>query len=116
MENKDIRLIDANALLETICKKCPEYDCKPDATDTVSGCLIYDVIASAPTIDAQPVKRGKFEWEPGYVGTTAKCSVCGLSPMGFYSLPTIQIGRLPEYPFCPKCGARMEADEDGTRG
>lgn len=53
---------------------------------------------------------GKWEWEPGYVGTTAKCSACGLSPMGFYSLPIIQIGRLPEYKFCPNCGADMRGD------
>lgn len=56
-----MRLIDANALLEEICKRCPEYDCKPDATDTVSGCLIYDVIASAPTIDAQPVMSDQIK-------------------------------------------------------
>jgi rubredoxin len=60
--------------------------------------------------------RGVWEWEPGYVGTTAKCSICGLSPMGFYSLPIIQIGRLPEYKYCPNCGAEMELGgvKDGT--
>lgn len=73
------------------------------------GC-IEDMIDSIPVIDAQPVKQGKWEWEPGHVGTTAKCSTCGLSPMGFYSLPIIQIGRLPEYKFCPNCGAYMGGD------
>lgn len=106
----DVRPIDGNALVKTIesvhCKDCNNYNgvmcraCKwMDA---------MDYIEDAPTIDAQPVKNGKWEWEPGYVGTTAKCSVCGLSPRGFYSLPISQIGRLPEYKFCPNCGAKMD--------
>ena len=98
MENKEVRLVDADALLETICKKCPELDCKPDATDTVSGCLIYDVIAIAPTIDAQPVKNGKWVKYPSLY----RCSNCGY-PKG-----------MPK-PYCELCGARMEVDEDGTR-
>lgn len=53
-------------------------------------------------------KCGKWQWENGYVGTMAVCSVCGRSPKGFYSLPINQIGRLPEYEFCPHCGAKMK--------
>lgn len=60
-------------------------------------------------------KFGEWEWESGYVGTLAKCSACGLSPRGFYSLPVNQIGRLPEYKFCPNCGAKMGGgDTDET--
>lgn len=67
---------------------------------------------AAPSEDeAEPVKHGQWEWEPGYVGTEARCSVCKRSPRGFYSLPKSQIGRLPEYPFCPKCGAIMDKKE-----
>lgn len=74
-------------------------------------CDAIHKVLELPTIDAQPVKQGKWEWEPGYVGTTAKCSACGLSPRGFYSLPISQIGRLPEYKFCPNCGAEMICDD-----
>ena len=63
-------------------------------------------------VDAELVKHGKWEWEPGYVGTQARCSVCKKSPLGFYSLSKLQIGRLPEYPFCPKCGARMDKEAE----
>lgn len=106
-----MRLIDADALLQTLSDLCcADNNVKTrNIIDLTLHDLMPQIISDEPTVDAQPVKHGRWEWEPGCVGTTAKCSVCGLSPMGFYSLPTIQIGRLPEYPFCPKCGARMEA-------
>lgn len=78
-----------------------------DAIDYFFPQIIDDI----PTADVQPVRHGRWEWEPGDVGTEARCSVCKSSPMGFYSLPTSQIGRLPEFPFCPKCGAKMGGGE-----
>lgn len=99
----DVRLIDANAI-----------DVGDISCSYGENCKLEDVqelIDDQPTVDAQPVKNGKWEWEPGYVGTTAKCSVCGLSPRGFYSLPISQIGRLPEYKFCPNCGAKMDGGD-----
>ena len=126
----DVRLIDANALIRKI-----EDGVWVQIEDGYGNAIGREklnpdfafVINEMPTIDAQPVKRGKWEWEPGCVGTTARCSACGLSPRGFYSLPKNQIGRLPEYRFCPNCGARMsdhfadagkmveEVDEDGDQ-
>ncbi len=50
-----MRLIDADALKEKFCKHCDEQDCKPDATDTVYGCVIADTIDSMPTIEAELV-------------------------------------------------------------
>lgn len=111
----DIRLIDANTTKEKLGFAIEPFICSAD--DEIRNDALLKAIAiidSMPTEDAQPVKRGKWEWEPGYVGTTAKCSVCGLSPMGFYSLPIIQIGRLPEYPFCPNCGSYNGGDADET--
>ena len=108
-DSMDVRLIDANALIEAICKKCPEYDFKPDATDTVSGCLTYDVIASAPTIEAQPVKHGHWiKKDIFYV-----CSECGIELIDdwFEQIAIFQDGYMP---FCPNCGAKMcggDADE-----
>lgn len=114
----DVRLIDANALLSAIDEEI-EYSVEYAETNFQLINKVLKIarkdIECAPTIDAKSVKHGKWEWEPGYVGTTAKCSACGLSPMGFYSLPINQIGRLPEYPFCPKCGAKMDGgDADET--
>lgn len=110
-----MRLIDADVLLEAICKKCPEYDCKPDATDTVSGCLIYDVISSAPSINAQLVKRGKWsEYSRNALETYIECTNCCVASRPIHLQMVTKDGSgLPD--FCPNCGARMEVDEDGTR-
>lgn len=103
---------DFNSALEDI--KCVRDGIKSDEDfqNADSGLVMYylNTIIQALEI-ATTVKRGKWEWEPGYVGTTAKCSVCGLSPRGFYSLPISQIGRLPEYKFCPNCGAKMDGGD-----
>ena len=101
-----------------VLKVIASYNINVDADELVKALQYdrnqYEKGYKAGFHDAQQVKHGKWEWEPGYVGTTAKCSVCGLSPMGFYSLPIIQIGRLPEYPFCPKCGAKMDESDNGA--
>lgn len=93
-------LIDRQALLE-------------DMTARFGGIAdwhYFDCVNEQPTIEAEPVRHGKWQWAEGYVGTMVECSVCGLSPMSFYSLPKNQIGRLPVYKYCPRCGARMDAD------
>lgn len=112
-----MELIDRAEVQYKMLEILPEADslewyeqAKPDEVKDLVDEL-YIIVLNANQIDAQPVKHGKWEWEPGYVGTTAKCSVCGLSPLGFYSLPKIQIGRLPEYKFCPNCGADMIGDD-----
>lgn len=108
-------LIKRDALKDFYCKSCPVGDkCMGE------GCKIYEarrLIANIPSvivIEDEPVQHGRWKWADGYVGTLAECGVCGLSPMGFYSLPKNQIGRLPEYEYCPRCGARMDGDEDAS--
>lgn len=50
-----MKLIDGDALKAKFCNHCDERDCKPDATDTVYGCVIADTIDNMPTIEAEPV-------------------------------------------------------------
>lgn len=128
-----MRLIDADALIIKVRDLVEEYERRMpnwsmndmltsgrDAAakwgykaDGVEDAL--KLIIDAPIIKAEPIKYGQWEWEPGYVGTQARCSVCKRSPIGFYSLSKIQIGRLPEYPFCPKCGARMDGEDNANQ-
>lgn len=105
-----MRLIDADVIKKKMepCKNIAE-----SITDYEQGYLdsrnvMIDMIGNSPTIEAEPVLHGRWQWANGYIGTMAECSVCGLSPMGFYSLPINQIGRLPEYKYCPHCGAKMD--------
>jgi rubrerythrin len=52
------------------------------------------MIADAPTVEAEPVRHGKWTVTPVYI----KCSECGES---FMLIPQ---------KYCPNCGARMDAE------
>lgn len=90
-----MRLIDADSLKDDICKKCCSNDCKPDATDTVTGCYLLETINNAPTVEAEPVKHGQLVNKgAGYI----KCSVCG----------QIYTNIVLFYKCCPYCTARFD--------
>jgi len=89
------RLIDADALLA---QKGLVYDWY--------GHLMYAVgtgnIMAAPTVEAEPVRRGKWDKaQPRYPYTKESrksfCSLCG------------NWGR-KSFKYCPHCGARMEEE------
>ena len=53
-----------------------------------------------PTVDAEPVKYGKWEWKKYPNGhETWECSVCR-SPM------------ITRFWYCPNCGAKMESENE----
>lgn len=100
-----MRLIDADALL----KKCIEGDGDNQFTEgynfAVQGISAY--ITLAPTIEAEPVRHGRWIELPKALNpeeTPCKCSACGhiLSFYGYY----------PKSNFCPKCGALMDGGAD----
>lgn len=68
---------------------------------------VADDLRQMPTIDAVPVKHGKWveHGEPNSSGEYEKwfdkCSVCG------------EVG-LCEYRYCPNCGAQMDGEKDAT--
>jgi hypothetical protein len=82
-----MRLVDADALKKEM-ETAWMY-----AVDMYTACAVID---NAPTVDAVPVRRGKWVKYP----STYRCSNCG-NPK-----------RMPK-PYCELCGARMEVDEDG---
>ena len=105
-----MRPIDADALKAKFCNHCDERDCKPDATDTVYGCVIADTIDSMPTIEVEPVKHGEwiFQGRRDEDGRNIyRCSGCnfevGVFPCNFISWRTHE-------KYCPGCGARMDGD------
>lgn len=71
----------------------------------MGGCVLIDdvteMIANAPTIEAEPVKRGKWVID----GDCTHCSECrdvfGCTIMGYFT---------PKH--CPNCGARMDGDSE----
>lgn len=111
MATKNVRLIDADALLQTISDMCcADNNVKTrQIVDSTLHNLMPQIISDEPTVDAKPVKRGKWisekvqkkDWkgiERSYFQPNS-CSVC-------------HIGVAVRTKFCPNCGARMEVDED----
>ena len=92
-----MKLIDADGLLEKT--ECLFKDL--NSTEDYMG-IGYNhgvgdsiaIIKNAPTIEAEPVKTGKWIWKGHYL----VCSECGYDD-----------GDRTNY--CPKCGARMERTE-----
>lgn len=59
---------------------------------------IRDRLEALPTVDAVPVRHGRWEWD----GEAFVCSACG---SGYKGQPTM-MGE-PMFEFCPVCGADM---------
>ena len=96
------KLIDADALKESIDEHV--YLVHHGFNETEYGCTqygIHQIIDDAPTIDAEPVRHGKWideTFEPwGLVHHPFKCNLCG-EHAEFAS------------PYCPNCGARMDEE------
>lgn len=75
---------------------------------------IISSVENAPSIDAVPVRRGK--WIPEK--DTHKCSKCGFGMfmnMGYYFMDGECIfsgGETFMHKYCPNCGAKMDGGED----
>ena len=93
MDDK-VRLIDAEALKNYMCSTCPNKERCEDTEQVCSAILDVD---EQPTIEAQPVKHGR--WEHG------ECSVCGASPLDHVSGDMyVEVDYYPNY--CPSCGSQ----------
>ena len=91
-----MRLIDADALGELVSH----------------GLVHYEDIMAQPTVDAVPVRNGKWiiRYEPGTEWYMITCSECGENVTS--EAPCI--GFLPNakvmWDYCPYCGARMDGE------
>ena len=84
-----MRLIDADELI-----KATQH----------AGFIRRSEIEAAPTVDAEPVRHGRWlEKHPTYASAQKSrmsvCSACGATK-----------GR-KSWPYCPYCGARMDGDD-----
>lgn len=98
-----MKLIDADELTKTYCDKCIEKDC--------ADCIVLD-IKNAPTIKAEPVKRGKWDYryDKEYEGYVPCCSICECTDAISRSDYEYRGGKIRDNNsnYCPNCGAKME--------
>ena len=85
-----MRLIDADALIVYIKKRL--------RNEMVIAWLCR-IIGEVPTIEAEPVKHGRWVDNGIPESMLSKCSVCDYS-CGAYS-----------FNYCPNCGAKMDLEE-----
>ena len=104
-----MRLIDADKLYDDIV----QYR---DENMLGGGNLLVDDILEdinlSPTVDAEPVRHGKWERtditeESGWA--LYRCSCCNWHTTYYYSFSAS-----PTYNFCPNCGAKMEVNDYGA--
>ena len=67
---------------------------------------VVGLIIEAPTIDAEPVRHGRWkrcfeDWRKQLEGD--ECSACGFQYYGM---------AIDHYLYCPNCGAKMDAKEE----
>lgn len=100
-----IRLIDADALTDELIKGIEADTGKSvQTTFTKSVCMILcKAIEQQPTVDAEPVKHGKWiddgQYDNFFPHHEWRCSECGEH--------VLEIGT-PWFKYCPNCGARMD--------
>lgn len=103
-------LIEKDALKRKHCDTC---ECKSNCMGT--GCKIYEarcLIADLPTIDAEPVKHGRwiqsealdYKDPNGVIHVHGMCSCCKL----IYDFRDMT----SRFKFCPNCGAKMDGGEE----
>lgn len=116
MDDKNIRLIDANALVADyrICGGCKNFKNCDGHVVMCDSARVRQAINDAPTIEAQPVKHGAWiygEEEWGRDGIF--CNRCGRFVPKDYEIYDKSDDLISDFKYCPSCGARMEGDANG---
>ena len=97
-----VRLIDADALKNDLCDFCTAQNEEMEGCD---HCMTLDIIDQQPTVDAEPVRHGR--WIPVTNGRGGyECDQCR------NYAPSYQTGKEHLSDYCPHCGARMDGGAD----
>ena len=103
-----MRLIDADALS----KKWQEVlDEKADEKGTLAYItfeLFIDRLKEEPTIEAEPVRHGRWIGAPLCGNDNCRCSACG----SWHNIHANLHGEIMQK-YCPNCGAKMDIKDGG---
>ena len=94
-EKREVRLIDANALLDAIPKN-----------DELFSIDVRRAIVDAPTLDVEPVRHGRWI-QSKTVPTYHHCSLCKATHRMKMSCNVYVFTK-----YCPNCGAMMDGGKD----
>lgn len=101
-----MRLIDADALVQKMADNFRQGVW--DGCDCGEYHIAEDTIFEAPTIEAEPVRHGRWVFgEMDVLGAPVNCSECG------WGRPTVDPVKWLAYPghkHCGNCGAKMDGD------
>jgi hypothetical protein len=111
-----VRPIDANALLIQMKEYLERREEEANMTGNRSACVTWDdaviLIKNAPTVDAEPVRHGKWVdseafKRPWFRHHIFECSVC----RNTLDMDGVNAGR-GDANYCPNCGAKMDGREE----
>ena len=113
-----MRLIDADALMERAERQC-DLGCEYPKSYKDAMCracpagYVKDLIEDAPTVDAEPVRHGRWKETTERLGwrdvSCAECSLCVAS----FVLDELSIDEhRAMFLFCPNCGAKMDKEDE----
>ena len=108
-------LISREALLNDLCEDREEgtfcfTDSQAEAADKI---IVYVTkrINAQPTVDAAPVKHGRWIEKEGFDGDSYyTCSSCGCDWTTIDGTPVQNNMR-----YCPECGAKMDLEEQDAK-
>lgn len=91
------RLIDVDAFKIEFCEKCNNVSC--DAPLTNTDCFTMYMLDNTPTIEAEPVRHGRWNDGDPYCPICRKDKFRGLDA-------DVWADWKPDY--CPNCGTKMD--------
>ena len=100
-----MRLIDADTLRKDVEKDRDASDMPKMWYQGVEYAINH--IIHAPTVDAEPVRHGRWEWNDYGGFGNYHCTVCRHIPYGKFPWKY-----RPDYMYCPHCGAKMDEVEE----
>ena len=101
-----MRLIDAGKLNAEIYRKCFEANDERNVWNLqIRYKILEKTLRDAPTIDAVPVRHGKWIWKGKDGDSRFMCSECKSKE----HVPTC-MGVPNIWEYCPNCGARMDKE------
>lgn len=103
-----MRLIDSDALIERLEPYKDKYGAEEFPYYMVHEAFIYEM-EKEPTVDAVPVRHGKWIYGNEFHWYTASCNQCG-----YKRYTDIKATNWNGWKYCPNCGARMD-EECGQR-